>query len=155
MSTEKKKVTVATTDDLRKALAAGHEASQIEIDNSAAIATARAEGVAEGKAANTPDAEAIRKDATAAERKRIGEVQALARKGFDAELKAAIDNGDSAEKFAYTLLKAANERGITLEAIKRDAPPAAPHAKPADDYKPKAAGLDAQSIYAARRAGKE
>lgn len=127
MSNEKPhQVTVRNTDELRLALAAGYEGSQITIappDSAEAIAAARAEGVTEGKA----DAA---KDAVAAERKRIAEIQALARAGFERELAAAIDHGDSPEAFALTLLKAAQDRGITLEAIKRDSPAPAPHANP-------------------------
>lgn len=132
MSNAPKKVKVTSTADLQNALAAGHEASQIEFDNTVAIAAARAEGVAEGKASATPDVEKVRTEAAAAERKRIADIHALARKGFETELKAAIDNGDSAKDFAYALLQAANDRGITLEAIAKDSPPAAPHAKPSD-----------------------
>lgn len=146
-NTQQGQVTVSTTDDLRKALAAGHTADQIQIASAdaTAIAAARAEGESTGRAAAT-------EDAVKAERKRIGEVHALARKGFDAELKAAIDNGDSAEKFALALMTAARDRGITLEAIEKDAPAAASHAKPGDDAsKGKVVTLSASNIFAYRQ----
>lgn len=151
--------TVRNTEELRQALAAGHKADQIEMAHpitqaqldaavAAARTEARAEGVAEGKSA-------AQGEAVAAERKRIAEVQALARSGFDAELKSAIESGDSPEKFALTLMKAAAERGVTLEAIKKDSPPPATRSNPpAGDEKPKAA-IDTAAIYAARQPKKE
>lgn len=122
--------TVRNTEELRQALAAGHKADQIEMAHpitqaqlDAAVAAAKAEGAKEGGAA-------AQTQVVAAERKRIAEVQALARNGFDAELKAAIEGGDSPEKFALTLMRTAADRGITLDAIRKDAPPAAPRANP-------------------------
>ena len=139
---KKQTVTVSNTDDLRFALAAGYEADQIVIaqqSNQEAIASARAEGIAEGKAS-------AQTEAVAAERKRIADLQALARAGFDAELKAAIESGDSPGNFALTLLKAAADRGVTLEAIRKDAPPPATRANPP---KPDASGAKAwNDIYA-------
>lgn len=119
-----KQVTVSTTEDLRQALAAGHDADQIVIASSdAAITAARAEGEASGRQAST-------EDAVKAERKRVLGIQALARSGFETEVTAAIDNGDSPEAFAHSLLKAAQDRGITLDAIRKDAPPAAKGGNP-------------------------
>lgn len=132
MSNESKKVKVSTTADLQQALAAGHDASQIEIDHTAALAAAKAEGVTEGKASAGPDVAAASENAAKAERKRVLEIQGLARAGFDAEVKAAIEAGDSPEKFAMSMLKAAQDRGITIDAIRKDAPKAAPHANPKD-----------------------
>lgn len=158
MSTEKKKVKVTSTADLQQALAAGHEASQIEFDNTAALAAARAEGVTEGKASAVPDADGIRAAAVKGERERIAALKALHRPGFDAELKAAIEAGDSAEKFGLTLWKAAQDRGITLDAIRKDSPAAAAHASPKDPKdpnKPKAPAIDTQAVYAAMNKPKE
>ena len=125
MSNEKQKVKVTSTEDLRQALAAGHEASQIVFDNTAAVAAAREEGEAAGKA--SVNAESIRDEATTDERERISAIQALASPGFDAELKAAIDGGHTPEKFAMALLVAAKDRGVTIEAIQKDSPLAANH----------------------------
>lgn len=143
-------VTVFNTDDLRTALAAGYTADQIVIkqpDNAAsvaAVAAARAEGEQAGREAGAAGA-------ALAERQRISKIQALARRGFDAELKAAIDNGDTPETFAMALLTAAADRGITLDAISKDAPKPAPHAKPEDGDK-KTASVNSSDIYAARAA---
>lgn len=145
MSEHKKRVKVATTDDLRNALAAGYEADQIDIDHS----QARAEGFEEGK--KSTDESAIRVEAQKAERGRIAKLQALARKGFDAELKAAIDNGSTPEAFAMQLLEAANDRGITLEAIGRDAPPPIAHAAPPDE-KPKSGARPWDQVLSAHAA---
>lgn len=112
-------VTVSTTEDLRKALAAGHSADQISIaSNDTAVTAARAEGESTGRAAAT-------EDAVKAERKRVLDIQALSRDGFAAETMAAIEAGDSPEAFALALVKAAQDRGISLEAIRKDAPAAA------------------------------
>lgn len=126
-SGNKGQVTVTTTEDLRNALAAGHTADQITIvSNESAIAAARSEGEKTGREASTDSA-------VKAERTRIAEIQALARPGFDAELKAAIENGDTAASFALTLMRTAADRGVTLEAIRRDASKPAATAKPGDD----------------------
>jgi signal peptide peptidase SppA len=135
MSTNSGQVSVSTTEDLRKALAAGYTADQITVANGseAALAAARAEGEATGRKA-TIDA------AVAGERGRIAQLQALRRQGFDAEYTAALEGGHSPEAFALSLMKAAQDRGVTLDALRKDAPPAQPHANPADQ--PKAAGWD-------------
>lgn len=140
-------VTVASTDDLCNALAAGYTADQIVFaSNDAAIAQARAEGETAGKAAVAESVAAGAK----AERERVTRLQGLARAGFDAELQAAIDSGATPEAFALTLLEAAKDRGITLDAIDRAAPPAAAHARPGEGGAP-AVKLSAHSIYEARR----
>jgi len=56
----------------------------------------------------------------------------------------------SAANFALTLMKAAQARGITLDAMRADAPPAAPHARPADSTPPRPT-LSAAGIFATRR----
>lgn len=144
MSTNKGQVTVSTTEDLRNAVAAGYTADQITISsNDAAVTNARAEGETAGRAAATADA-------VTGERGRIATLQGMARAGFDAELKTAIDTGATPEAFAMALLTAANDRGITLDAIRKDAPPAAAHAKPGDvTTQPKS--ISATSIFKARR----
>jgi signal peptide peptidase SppA len=144
-SNTKGQVTVATTADLRAALAAGYTSDQITFDdNASAVAEARAAGVEEGrKGANV--------DAVKAERGRIAKLQTLARPGFDAELKKAIDDGESPEAFALALLTAAADRGITLDALRRDAPPAASHANPPNDSRAAPSVRSATDIFAARR----
>lgn len=149
MSDKTKTVKVSNTDDLKLALTAGYEPDQIVIDNTDAVAAARAEGVAEGKASGTPDVSAAREAGAKAERERIAKLNSLAVAGFDAELKAAIDDGTSPEAFAMTLLTAAKDRGITLDAIRKDAK-STTHVPPSADKgdQPK---LDAASIFEARR----
>ena len=145
-NTKSKVVKVHSTDDLRLALAAGYEASQIEIEhptNQSAIDAARAEALAEGEKRS---AEASVK----AERARIAKLQSMARAGFDKELATAIDNGATPEAFALALLEAANDRGITLDAIRKDAPPAADHAAPPKDA-PKGSVPNAVHIFESRR----
>ncbi|KRG65811.1 hypothetical protein ABB27_14680 [Stenotrophomonas terrae] len=148
MGNTKGQVTVSTTDDLRKALAAGHSADQIIIaSNDDAVATARAAGVEEGRAAAT-------NEAVAGERTRIAAITALTRKGFEAQMQAAIDGGATPEAFAMSLLKAASDRGITLDAISADTPPAAAHARPADAGSAAVAThrLSTRDVYARRAA---
>lgn len=126
-NSNKGQVTVSNTGDLREALAAGYTGDQISIaSNDAAIAAARAEGETTGRAASTDDA-------VKAERKRVLDIQALSQAGFEAETKAAIDNGDSAEAFAMALVTAARDRGVTLTAIRKDAPLAAKGAAPTNE----------------------
>ncbi|UUQ64232.1 terminase small subunit [Pseudomonas fuscovaginae UPB0736] len=55
------------------------------------------------------------------ERTRIKGINALASKGFEKEIEAAIDDGSSVEATALVLFKAAQDRGISLSAIKSDA----------------------------------
>lgn len=134
---------VRNTAELRQALAAGLAHDQIEVCNAEAIAAARAEGVIEGKAAapakpDQPSAEALRAEGAKTERTRIAGLREIARAGFEAEHTAAIEAGDSPAQFALTMMKAAKDRGITLDAIAKDSPPAAPHAKPTDKPTPKA-----------------
>jgi signal peptide peptidase SppA len=138
MSTQNGQVTVSTTDDLRKALAAGFTADQITVaaSSEAALAAARAEGEAAGRKASTDTA-------VLAERNRIAQIQTLRRAGFDAEFNAAIEQGSSPEAFALSLMKAAQDRGVTLEAIRKDAPPAAPHSSTKDNAPNGAAAWDA------------
>ena len=119
--------TVRNTEELRQALAAGHKADQIEMAHpitQAQVDKARQEGVAEGRAAG--EKEGADKGAKA-ERERISKIHSMARKGFDAELKAAIDGGHTPEAFAMTLLEASKERGISLEAIQADSKAPAAH----------------------------
>ncbi|WP_256815662.1 MULTISPECIES: S49 family peptidase [Pseudomonas] len=96
--------TVKNTAELRTALAAGTDPNTIEI--------AQAEQV---------DTAAIRTEAATAERERIQGINALAAQGFEKEIAAAIDDGSSVEAAALSLLKASQDRGISLAGIKSDA----------------------------------
>lgn len=146
MSSKTGQVTVSTTEDLRQAVAAGYDpAQQITIaSNDDAVAKARSEGVEEGKRAATDDA-------VKAERQRIAGVQALARAGFETELKTAIDEGHSPEVFALSLITAAQARGITLDAIRKDAPAAAPAGGKPTEAGGAAPRIDAKSIFDRRQ----
>ncbi|MNN52770.1 hypothetical protein D3C81_1674870 [compost metagenome] len=108
--------TVKTTADLRAAIAAGTDPSTIEIAQ-----------------ADQPDTAAIRAEAAAGERERIKGINALASKGFEKEINAAIDDGSSVEATALQLFKAAQDRGISLSAIKNDAQGATGTTTPGDD----------------------
>nr|WP_314494104.1 S49 family peptidase [uncultured Pseudomonas sp.] len=96
--------TVKTTADLRTALAAGTDPTTIEIAQ-----------------AEQPDLSAIRTEAATAERERIKGINALASKGFEKEVEAAIEDGSSVEATAMVMFKAAQDRGISLSGIKADA----------------------------------
>lgn len=104
---------VRTTAELQAAIAAGADPQTIQI-----------------AAAEPVDVDAIEAAAIAAERERIKGIHALAAAGFDEEIAAAIDSGASVEATALTLFKAAQDRGINLSAIKRDATAAAPATPP-------------------------
>lgn len=100
--------TVSSTAELREALAAGTDPQTIEIAQ-----------------ANQPDLESIRtqsrEEGATAERQRITGINAMASKGFETEIAAAIDAGTTVEATALQLFKAAQDRGISLNAIKADA----------------------------------
>ncbi|MNP39336.1 hypothetical protein D3C76_1329090 [compost metagenome] len=96
--------TVKTTAELRTAIAAGTDPNTIEIAQ-----------------ADQPDTAAIRTEAATAERERIKGINTLAVKGFEKEIGAAIDDGSSVEATALVLLKASQDRGISLAGIKGDA----------------------------------
>jgi len=96
--------TVKTTAELRTAIAAGTDPNTIEIAQ-----------------ADQPDTAAIRTEAATAERGRIKGINALAVKGFEKEIGAAIDDGSSVEATALVLFKASQDRGISLAGIKADA----------------------------------
>lgn len=99
--------TVNSTAQLREALAAGTDPNTIEIAQ-----------------ASQPELETARTQASAqavtAERERIKGINGLANKGFETEITAAIDSGASVEATALQLFKAAQDRGISLSAIKAD-----------------------------------
>jgi ClpP class serine protease len=96
--------TVKTTAELRTAIAAGTDPNTIEIAQ-----------------VDQPDTAAIRTEAATAERERIKGINALAVKGFEKEIGAAIDDGSSVEATALVLFKASQDRGISLAGIKADA----------------------------------
>ncbi|WP_145181824.1 S49 family peptidase [Pseudomonas sp. URMO17WK12:I11] len=96
--------TVKTTAELRTAIAAGTDPNTIEIAQ-----------------ADQPDTAAIRAEGATAERERIKGINALAVKGFEKEIGAAIDDGSSVEATALVLFKASQDRGISLAGIKGDA----------------------------------
>lgn len=96
--------TVKTTAELRTAIAAGTDPNTIEIAQ-----------------ADQPDTAAIRTEGATAERERIKGINALAVKGFEKEIGAAIDDGSSVEATALVLFKASQDRGISLAGIKADA----------------------------------
>lgn len=128
-------IKVRNTAELRQALAAGHAPEAFEMCNAEAVAAAHAEGVAAGKAEaakSAPDTTAIKAEAAKAERARIAAIDAVSRPGFEALRTAAIEAGDSPEKFALAVLTEAGSRGITIEAIRKDSAKAADHAKPED-----------------------
>ncbi|VVN89531.1 hypothetical protein PS706_01791 [Pseudomonas fluorescens] len=103
-----KMTTVSSTAELREALAAGTDPQTIEIAQ-----------------ASQPDLESVRtqsrEEGATAERQRITAINAMASKGFESEIAAAIEAGTTVEATALQLFKAAHDRGISLNAIKADA----------------------------------
>lgn len=95
---------VKTTAELQQALAAGTDPQSIQI-----------------AAPEQVDTAAVKTEAAKAERDRINGINALAVKGFEAEISAAIENGSSVEATALALFKAAQDRGISIDGIKSDA----------------------------------
>lgn len=95
---------VKTTAELQQALAAGTDPQTIQI-----------------AAPEQVDTAAVKSEAAKAERDRINGINALAVKGFEAEISAAIENGSTVEATALALFKAAQDRGISIDGIKSDA----------------------------------
>lgn len=151
-------VVVSTTEQLRQAIAAGYKLQQIFVSQSdkQAIAAAREEGVREGLSrAAAAGAEQLGEDAkrwiAKQERDRISAIREVAQPGFDKLVARAIDESMSPERFALEMMREQNDRGVTLHAIRRDAPPPAPRANPpANDAKRSV--IDPAAIYAARKA---
>lgn len=145
---------VSSSAELAMALAAGYEPDKIAFaDNSAeAIAAAVAQERAAGEQRLAAEREAWaaeratlvdqalrvqlpeQNDAMVqGERTRILSIQKLTQRGFEAIAQQAIESGISVEKFAVMQLTERADRGITLDAIRSDAPQAAPHVAPPAD----------------------
>ncbi|HCK4684198.1 S49 family peptidase [Pseudomonas aeruginosa] len=120
---------VKTTAELREALASGIDPNTIEV---ASV------GVDEIQAART--------EAVVAERKRIQGISALASKGFEKEVAAAIEAGTSVEATALQLLQAASDRGITLAGIVADSTGASASTPAGDDAASKERGAAVSAI---------
>ena len=88
----------------------------------------------------------------AAERERIAGIQALAQPGFEAEIRAAIEDGSTVEAAGLVLFKAAADRGVTVVGIKRDATQAGTTTPPDTKGAPK---LSVSSIWASRKGAKQ
>ena len=101
------------------------------------------------------DVETLRKEAaataTASEKDRITGIQALAAPGFETEVQAAIDDGLTVEAAGLSLFKAAQDRGVTLDSIKRDAKKVDPASASAGKGKPE---FSTKSIWASRKGAK-
>ena len=114
------KTVVKTTAELHAALAAGTDVQDIVI---AEAPTATLESF---------DLTEVKAEAAKAERERVTAITQLAGPEFQAEIDAAIANGDSKEVAALAILTASQERGISLSGIKSDSTSAA-HQSPASD----------------------
>ena len=114
------KTVVKTTAELHAALAVGTDAQDIVI---AEAVPATLESF---------DLTSVKAEAAKAERERVTAITQLAGPEFQAEIDAAIENGDSAETAAMTILTASKARGISLSGIQHDSTSAA-HQSPASD----------------------
>lgn len=129
---------VSNTAELQAAIAAGGDLTAIEISAPEKI-----------------DVETLRKEAaataTASEKDRITGIQALAAPGFETEVQAAIDGGLTVEAAGLSLFKAAQDRGVTLDSIKRDAKKVDPASASAGKGKVE---FSTKSIWASRKGAK-
>lgn len=162
---------VGNTQQLRDALAAGYTPEQLTMTDVEAIrVSARNEGFTAGQAASEerwreernrivgeaadkihPDAKA---EIIADERRRIAAIQGLTSPGLERIASDAIEQGCSLEQFALLQMKEIKDRGITLDAMRQDAPPAAAFAG-APEGITKARGIDASKIFRSRAAKQE
>lgn len=104
--------TVKTTAELQAAIDAGTDPKAIQIAEPEAV-----------------DVDKIRTEAAQNERSRCKGIMDLASAGFEKEVATAIDEGASVEATGLALFKAAQDRGINLQAIQADghgAPSATP-----------------------------
>src|SRR5690606_12084442 len=119
---------------------------------------ARAAGFEEGrKAALRQSAEQlsadVRQTLIQGERERIRTIWEATEKGLEACAEEAISSGETVEDFAYRQLRTIRDRGITLRAIRADAPPPAPFAgAPSGDEPMGARRTNPKDVYASRRA---
>lgn len=120
---------VKTTAELREALASGIDPNTIEVASVGA-----------------DEIQAARTEAAVAERKRIQGISALASKGFEKEVAAAIEAGTSVEATALQLLQAASDRGITLAGIVADSTGASASTPAGDDAASKERGAAVSAI---------
>lgn len=120
---------VKTTAELREALASGVDPNTIEVTSVGA-----------------DEIQAARTEAAVAERKRIQGISALASKGFEREVAAAIEAGTSVEATALQLLQAASDRGITLAGIVADSTGASASTPAGDDAASKERGAAVSAI---------
>ncbi len=120
---------VKTTAELREALASGIDPNTIEVASVGA-----------------DEIQAARTEAAVAERKRIQGISALASKGFEREVAAAIEAGTSVEATALQLLQAASDRGITLAGIVADSTGASASTPADDDAASKGRGAAVSAI---------
>lgn len=114
------KTVVKTTAELHAALAAGTDAQDIVIEAPAPVTL------------ESFDHTEIKAAAAKEERARVTAITQLAGPEFQAEIDAAIENGDSAETAAMTILTASKARGISLSGIKSDST-STEHQSPASD----------------------
>lgn len=140
-----RKAIVWTQADLQQALAAWLEPGNIELaieDVQGRIEAARIAGIDEGYRkglAEKISSEAgkvnpsIRAEIAREERERVISIQGIAKAGFATVVLQAISEGWTAEKFALEQYRIEMDRGITLDAMRRDAPRPAAHARPGDD----------------------
>lgn len=148
---EEGRAIVTCTEDLAQALAAGYGPQQLVLaapdPTNQTDAIAEAVAAAESRFAAERIAwseervrlvqEAIdvtspeqRAHFAAAERVRIMDIHSLTKPGLQNVAQAAIDGGLSVEAFALAQLREMQDRGVTLDDIRADAPPPAAHAKP-------------------------
>lgn len=111
-----KMTTVKTTAELQAAIEAGTDPKTIQIAEPEAV-----------------DTDKIRTEAAEAERARCKGIMDLASAGFEKEVATAIDEGASVEATGLALFKAAQDRGINLQAMQADGQGAPTATPPKDD----------------------
>lgn len=122
-------ITVSTTEELRTALADGHTAEEITIqavDVEAIRTEAREAALAEANTAHEAALINARNEATAAERKRVTELQGIAIKGYEDQVTKAIADGSTVEATSIAINKAQRSRG-NLQSLESEAPGAVAH----------------------------
>lgn len=135
-ATNKGPVTVATTAELHAALVAGHLPEEISVKTTDVEAIKADATKVEREAGEKRQTEAVAKastDATNAERGRVAGIMKLNAKGFEAEIKTALESGATPEATAMKCMELAGSRGVTVAALEADGTKAAPHGGAAVD----------------------
>lgn len=159
----RKSVTVSSTQGLQDALAGGYEPRNIEFKSAFTaedVERVRAQAFQGGRIAAMRELATadgvpaeVKAEIAAMERDRVMAIHSLTQPGLEGIARKAIELGTSLERFALQQAQQIQDRGITLDAIRRDAPQAVAFSSASDDSASRGRGFpDSKGVFAARQA---